>query len=461
MKTALKKLKKIYMNFYAKEKWLILFCILILVVLNFVRFSGVGEDSYFHTRIAENLFSNLKILVYDELSSGGREINEEIGFGLILGIFSFLNVGIVSKVLMIIFGVMSFILFYKIIEHKFNKKLRVLSCIFLLLSPCFLYLFSVNGNYSVAMFLSLIVFYFFNKRRIFSFISLALIPFFSVGFFICVLLFVLIYCFRVKDYLFLFFSIFLMFLVSFIYRPYEFIFSRVESIFFIFGNAFGLSLFVFILSLFGLFYLLRERKKKKIFYFYLEFVLFFFISYFFSYFLFYFNFLIVILGSYGFVRLIGRKWESVDVKKWTIFIVLCGLFFSCVSFFGWYIDAMPNEEVISGLLFLRDQEEGVVFSDFSRGIWINSISGKKNVVDKFTRDEKRIRDTKNFLYSMDSGEIDEFIKEYGVNYVFIDYDMKKKLWEKDEEGLLYVLKFSKRFKRIYNEKGVEVWKVKY
>jgi len=453
IKTALGKLKKICTNLYASEKFLILLCFLILLVLNFIRLSNVGEDAYYYNRIADNLFSNPSVLFHDGLNSGG-----EVGFGVLLGLFSFLNVGIVSKILMIIFGVLSFILFYKIIKDKFEKKTRIIISLFLLLSPTFLYLFSVNGSYSVAMFLSLTTLYFLNKKKIVSYISLALLPFFSVGFFICSLLFVLIYSSRKRDYYFLSFSVLLMILTSFIYKPSSFVFSKLDSMFFIFGNTFGLSLFVFILSLFGLFYLFKELKRKKLIYIYLSFILFYLINYFFSYFIFYFNFLVSILGGYGFIKLFERKWESSDIKKWMVFIVICSVLFSGLSFFGWYARAMPTEEIINGLLFLKDKENGVVFSDISRGVWINSIADKENVVDKFTRNKTKIEDVQKFLYGINEKEIDYFIAKYHIKYVFIDKEMKDKLWKNDEEGLLYVLKFGKKFKRVYNEDNVEIWK---
>jgi len=35
-----------------------------------------------------------------------------------------------------------------------------------------------------------------------------------------------------------------------------------------------------------------------------------------------------------------------------------------------------------------------------------------------------------------------------------------KVWHEDEEGLLFLLEFSKNFRSVYAQKGVEVWEIR-
>ena len=134
---------------------LLILCIVLLSLSQYLRFRNndgffYGEESYYNLKIAEFIKENKAFPAEDSMSYGGRPYVGEYGYPLLLS----LNIKIIPRILPILLGVFSFILFYFIIT-KIKFEIRGLASLILIISPTFIYLFSTLTKYSVVVFLSL------------------------------------------------------------------------------------------------------------------------------------------------------------------------------------------------------------------------------------------------------------------------------------------------------------------
>ena len=54
----------------------------------------------------------------------------------------------------------------------------------------------------------------------------------------------------------------------------------------------------------------------------------------------------------------------------------------------------------------------------------------------------------------------QFIDKYKIQYFLITPEMKELLvWQREDQGLLFLLENSENFKKLYQDQGIEVWQV--
>src|SRR3989338_10584945 len=152
-------------------------------IIRFIYFDKalLGEESYYHLRISNGILAKEEI-GKDELVYGGRDYIFN-PYDYILAYFSLLTgVELALRVVPIILGVLSVILLYILLKKaRLNSLARLISCCILILSPSFIYGFSVNSKNSVFVFLFLSALYFHTRADKFKYISVALlsiVPFF-------------------------------------------------------------------------------------------------------------------------------------------------------------------------------------------------------------------------------------------------------------------------------------------
>ncbi|MEW6063441.1 MAG: hypothetical protein AB1571_03695 [Nanoarchaeota archaeon] len=477
MKYASKSLERAIKFFARKEVLFLLFLVVLTVITMFRMDMPAGEDFYYHSRIAGQILQGN--IFYDDLSYGGRFILPTLGLELIIAILSFitsLSIKTISLLLPILFGLGSFLILYSMLK-RLNKIILVLGFLFILISPGFLYLFTRLSVYSAVVFFTLLSIYFLSKNYSkLSIASFVLVLFISFSGGVISLFIILIYCAYIRDL-----RAWLKFFVagalfSLIYVPFlikfgipeiqefplgskgiNFIFQRY---FFDFGSKFGLAVFSFLLSFFGISKLLKDKESHLVEY--VSFVGLFILAYFFDAALFFLLFFASILAAYGFITLLRKRWQSYTIKYVTLLIFIYGLLFSGTSYVNQSINELPDKPIVDGLTYLESLDgRDAVFSYYTNGAWINAIAGKKNVMDSnffyAPSLNNRWQDSQRILYSLDIEEISWLFDSYKIRYVFLDPYMKEELFESRDIGLVYVLKYSNKFKRLYNKNGVEVW----
>ncbi len=429
----------------------------------------LGEESYYHLRIAEQPF-----LKYDNLSYSGRIYIFSAWPIILFLVGKLFNMGtfFASKLLPAILGLFSILLFYLILK-KFNlNPLRsFVSSLILLISPPFIYLFSTSNSHAMPIFISLfsLAFILYDKKIPASILLLTL-PFFGAihSFIASVLL--LIYILKSKKIFYLPIS-FLLFIFSiypfFIYGLPEtpkFLGLNLRILISDIGAKYGLSIFAIILSFFGLTYLWEKKYR----YFSIYIALFFLIvlTFFDTKTIFYLTFMVSVLGTLGLVKMLKEKWKSQAIQKFTMFILVLGLIFSTISYTTELTNTGPTKEMIDSLIYLKSTTDryDIILSSMDKGHYITAIAKRKNVMDAnyyyAPKVNQKYNDIQKLYKTRDINEALSILNKYSIDFIWFDKETKDKILEHENEGLSFLLEYSERIKKIYKENDIEIWEVR-
>lgn len=447
-------------------------CIFSLLVIPLFRSAAKllpGTESYFILRMAENPSFT------DALSFGGRFAAYPLGFPYLLRLLPKALVIAVPFVL----GILSFVLFLLVLK-RFDVKPKKTALAVLLLSPAFIYQFNTLNTSAPALFLALLGFWVFTgKKKYFSIPVFALIPLFdlTIGILSMVLFFFYAF-FQEKQSKNLFYASLAAFMAvagayygyiiknagfswpGFSLLGYGFN-SILQSIISDFGAPYGIGIFALILAVFGVIASWDRKYKDKFAFFSIASLLI--AGVFFPKALFILNLFIAVFAAIGFMELVNSRWENRIFQRFVLLIMVCGIIFSAISFSQQFVNSAPDEGITQGIEALMALPDGVVFSQYSRGHWI-SFAGKQNVIDEnifMAPDVKqRFEDSEALFRTRDLARAAAIMRKYGIKYIWIDSGMRKGIWEDNEEGLLFLLKYNSDLDLQYARDGVEIWEVK-
>ncbi|MBI5871686.1 hypothetical protein HZB88_01220 [archaeon] len=444
---------------------------LILLAVQMLReWIPIGSEPYLLLRLSSS--SSFLGSLYDAYSFGGRLAADNYGTAVILNI-----IGSVHEVILIllpaILGVGAFVLLLHIfrglgVQDEFTGLI-------LAISPSFIFVFGSLNQYFMPFFFAVLAFYLFMRNGLLRYA--AVVPALALPFlnFHIALLFIMlaglyaIWKEKGKKAAFVLVPAAAVLAVWWGFMVLKAgavnlqigqvsVGDGLRILISDFGNPAGIGLFALIAMLFGI-ARYWKRKYENVFVF-VGFVLLLVYS------LFRVEGLIMLNLFAAYFACLGLQglcnWENLSLRNFTLLIFVCGLLFSGLVGVNMLVHAEPDGRILDGLEFLEAEKEGVVFSHYSRGNWI-AFAGRQNVMDEnmlFIKDLKeRMNDSENLFYTRELQEASMLIDKYGIKYIWIDEGMKKKVWKDNEEGLLFLLKYSRMFNRIYNEGDVEVWRV--
>lgn len=145
-----------FSKLFVKEANLTILILLAIAILSLPYFLKendlpIGKESYYHLRIADKILNEKSLPKYDDLSYSGRENFMSLGFSILIALISFIfgiSVEMAMNILLLLLGIISIILFYNILKN-FDLDVRFFSCLVLIISPIFIYLFIEGGVYTV------------------------------------------------------------------------------------------------------------------------------------------------------------------------------------------------------------------------------------------------------------------------------------------------------------------------
>lgn len=365
--------------------------------------------------------------------------------GYVLSFFSYffrVDIFLVAKVLPVLLGIFSLLLFFSILRGLgFKYWIVLLSSLILIFSPSFVFLFSTLTDFAFVAFLLLTVFYLLlRKKEVLALVILYLVGFFGWIHLAVALSLLLFYSLKVKRFRLFLYA--LPSLVLIFFSPAKNLFSF-GSFVSDFGGPFGLGVFIMVLSFFGLKYFWKDKYVH--FYFYLSMLLLIVFAFFNLRVLSYFNFSLSLLSALGLQVLFEHHWRSKSIKFLTLLILVLGLFISSFSYITGVVNGLPNKDVIDGLYALRDLPDGAVFSHVSRGYWVE-FANKPFVSDN------------ELLYTRDIEKATGIIDSEHITYVWVDDDMMSRVWVEGDQDLLFLLKYSDSFEFVYSNNYVGIWK---
>jgi hypothetical protein len=458
----------------------VLLAIFPLVRTAYFESSFIGEEPYYHQRIADHIIEE-GIPKKDPMIDRPYFLNP---YHLVLaGIGMLIGTTIASFLLPFIFGLITVYFFYLIIKNfKLNRMKRFLILLFLIISPPFIYLFSVSNAYSLAIFMSIIGFYLFTKKGktnlTISLILLGISALFGIMHTLIIIFVLMSYSIKSKNKLIKAGAVsFIILIVSLAYElPFlikhklliqTIAFSQPKHLVgFIsdLGGITGFGIFTILLMIFGL-YIVWKTKKQSLGYL----LLFASIAgalFYSTAINMYLVFPFAIFAGFAFFSILKMRWTLNLIKQLAVIVIIAGILFSTISYVNQTAKAEPTSDIIESLEFLKNQSnpDEIIFSHFSKGVYIQSIAQRQVLLDSLSRTtpdfNEKLDISNRIFYSRTLKNTTQWLNENNISYIWIDAEMKNNLvWTREEEGLLFLFRNNETFKNIYNEKNIEIWKV--
>ncbi len=432
----------------------------------------IGGDSYYNLRLAENPLST-----HDDLSYGGRT-SVIHPYALLLYSGSFISGKPLEPIGFIIPYIIALLilgLFYLILRnHEFSKLFSSTSTVLLALSPPFFYLANTITDHALVILLILAAYYLHQKHRTTPAIFLIILTAFF-GFYqsLIAIMLLSIHGLRTKKYpIFPVLLIFIIGLIPYILygipapQPSQLTTrTSIESLLIVLGGVISFSIFAIVLAFFGLRTLWKEQYAHLSLY--VLIIALFVFTLFNSLGVLYFNIPFIFLTALGLSQLLNTKWTSPILQHIITGILLLGIILSILLYIQSLSISDPAPEVFEAFQALQEREPNMnitIASHPDNGHWITSIGGRKNVIDTAysfaPNPQERWEDLQILFHTRDFSETQRIIEKYNITYIYIDSDMKNgQVWNAPDEGLLFFLDASTKFKSIYKGDTIEIWGV--
>ncbi len=345
----------------------------------------------------------------------------------------------------LILAIFSLIFFAKLLSrHVKDEHQLYYALIILVLTPTFIGLHSGLHNYQFILFFGLLFALLYDIGSRWYYVPLALLYVVDplVALFLTLGLIVIT---NLKDKkqesLILSFFLVGMILVSHFLLASTFSFSTLSfsfnQLFSFFNASFGYSLFLLVLGFGGIFF---EKKRA------LPLIVF-------SLSLFYEPLRVLALpllayyAAISFHKLEKREWTINFIGNLTLVLFICILLFGSSTFIKESIQEQPHAAHVDALLFLEDNgAQAKVLSSSKLSSFITFMTGQQ------------VMSSPNYFYSQNYNFIVDQFKKNNIGYILIDKSMKQgTIWQHDEEGLLFLLKYNDNFRKIYENKEVEIY----
>ncbi len=223
------------------------------------------------------------------------------------------------------------------------------------------------------------------------------------------------------------------------------------------GGTYGFSIFALLLAIVGA--ILIWEHKQKYYGAYVIFILLLISSFFFPGLLVFANVLVSGLAGVALASLSQRKWELEFLRHASLLVLFCGLLFSSISHAMILADIPPTQSFFKALAF----EPGTILTHEQYGFWIES-AGHTAIIDPLWKElpepEDQSWDAAALFSSTDLQKTNTLLKKYNITHILITPEMKHGLvWEREQQGLDFLVENSETFKKLETGSNIEVWSV--
>ncbi len=421
-----------------------------------------------HLPTGEETFLNLKI-AKDFLKGGSNTPLEQkdvptILYPAIIALITLMthtSVETAAIILQLVLGMLSITLLFLILKNLQTEK--NITLLLFLLSPITLYLFTITNKFALTFTLSLLCLYFFiNEKYKQSNITLAIISFFGFISSISTLLFLILAKPSLKEKAILKSIVIaaVINLLVYISALFPLQIPTTSNFFSLFAEttSWGMTIFIFLLAIIGIAATWTNEKKQFI-PIYTAFILLFFLALSNKSFIFFLNFPLICIASVGFNRLRKREWDARIIKRLFLSILIIGIISTFLIVLIKTSLLPPTEEEFKSLQWLKNnsKESEIILSSLQNSYFIQGIAERDTFIDpyKIRRNPELLEKSNEIFSSKNITALKEFFKN--VKYVYITPQMKSTTWNRQDQGLLLILKYSKDFNLRYEKDGIEIW----
>lgn len=443
-------------KYFILSSYLIMLILIYLVpLIRFFSFGNLfvaGENYVFLTSLKTGVFNNIYFYL--------------LGFLNVNTFYLFLIVPL-------IFSILSLYLFSKIsLKYSNTVNQYYVSMSFFILNSTFIILNVGIQSMSLLILLFLFFIYSLFENKYLNYFSYFLLSLFFPLLGLIILPFLIYYNFKnLKDLIIYVFSISLSLIILLL-----FILPRINTYFILFDSLNvtewllffgGYTGYSFMILIFGLLGLFKYYKKSKNIYSLLFLIFYFVLSLFNSQVRILMIIIFTILGSEYFYNFVIKKWHYENLVYGFVVLVFCIFFFTLSTSIQDEVRNSPHENQILALNFLSNYisddnlnnvstKDCLLLTDISYNSFIYYYSN----IEPFNINDYYKESVSNSLfYSRKYSYISEVLKNEKICYILIDEPMVKgNIWYNKNEDLLFVIKNNVNFNKIYDEKGVQIYK---
>ncbi len=406
----------------------------------------------------------------------GRSIPLSL-FHYLLGFFSSGNERVLEWMLILLpllSGLLSIILFQRLLARfSFPTPVQFMTLISLILSPAFIYTFTVASPDSLSIIILLLGGVLFLSpswlAALFGSGFMVLGSLFSLFHALLVLFFLFFYLLKQvspsekKRGLLTLIVVLLptLFLPQPFFVPYRIFPFTINNLISDFGSVSGLSLFFIILLGIGAVYAWREKKQYGLLFLLCMLIAPMLIVH--PPLLIYFAFASTLFVGCALARFKESVWHFRIVGRITLFVIILGLLFSSLSYANRMKDFPPSPDLVHGLDFLHDYStaDAVVLSVPEMGYFIEYFADRAAFIDEALPPpvfSQRRADAEIIFQSRNLDQTKSLLLEHSITHLVITREMKEGgVWNDPEQGLLFVLRDSETFKNVYVAPYLEIW----
>ncbi len=450
---------------------LFLIAFFILCLPYFFRLSNgnhifIGSEAHYHARLSSEIAEN-GLIKKDPLLNEKYHLNP---YHFVLAASSkILPLELSSIIIPIVLGLFSILFLYlSFLDIKFKYLRSLFVLLVFILSPIFISSFTLSSPRALAVFLLALGFYLFQKKNKICFILslpvLAALSLVGIGHSIMILVILLAYCLHKKKICSRFYTVLLiiLFIVVAFHLPYYLtngVMKQVSDGFISdLGSIYGFSVFSLLLSIIGLFFI--WRYKKKLYKIYLLMMALLLISFITKSLFIYANLIISILAGSAFYVLYVKKWHLKRLRNFVLLILFCGFLFSALSHSIFLSESFPNDKLVSCLEWAGENtpKSSKFFAYQGDGFFIEFWADRPVLLNDFYASDKDIYEYNTILHSFDIKKTQKLLSDNNIHYIFMHNDLFTGLvWDKKHQGLHFLLDNAETFKRRYHNDYCEIW----
>ncbi|HIJ11771.1 TPA: hypothetical protein HA278_06955 [Candidatus Woesearchaeota archaeon] len=215
------------------------------------------------------------------------------------------------------------------------------------------------------------------------------------------------------------------------------------------GGMSGMSFFVIMIALVGLF-TAWKRKSFIVTYFFLLFTI---ATYIYApQTIFVLTLVTIVFAAFGLQKLVERKWILEGIRTFTLLLLLLGLLFSLSTYEQRLHTFSPMADQVDALTWLHDTTPGDVrvFSNAENEHFIRYFAER----DAFSSYNKNQQKTDAIFNATSVSLLFRLLEEDNIKYIYLTPQLKQEL-ERNQQ-FIYLLE-NERFKLEYHANDVEVW----
>ncbi len=176
------------------------------------------------------------------------------------------------------------------------------------------------------------------------------------------------------------------------------------------------------------------------------------------------NGIAVYLASKLIIRMIEERWESSVLKQISVILIFCVIVFSGVSFMHEVGSKKSEADLIDGLLWLKDNSasDAAAFTHHKYGYKVKFFAERPILLDTdlalIKNSREKYDDSTEIFNSRNLEKTSSLLEKYRIKFIIITDEMKQGLvWNKNEEGLVFVLENNPQFEKVYENSNVDIY----